>query len=111
MCARRIAVVLLECISHRAGDFRIERRSGVIVEVDVFQVSVSRMRMATTIPEMKVRTATAAIAADSPSASATMPDSIAPIAYPRSRHRRYTPIAEARHDGCATSLIAARRVG
>jgi hypothetical protein len=40
-----------------------------------------------------------------------MPEINAPIAYPRSRQKRYTPIVVARHSGCATSLMAAKRVG
>ena len=51
------------------------------------------------------------IAAGRPSRSATTPASTAPMAYPRSRQSRYTPTDEARHDGCATSPIAAKSVG
>lgn len=69
------------------------------------------MRSATTTPEPNVSAATIRIAAESPSASAARPAPIAPIAYPRSRHSRYTPTADPRHDGCATSPIAASSVG
>jgi hypothetical protein len=69
------------------------------------------MRTATITPESIVSAATIHMAADSPSASAAIPAKSAPNAYPRSRHSLYTPTDEARHDGCATSPIAASSVG
>src|SRR5206468_9132851 len=72
---------------------------------------VSYMRTATTTPEPTVSTATAQIAASTPRASAITPATSAPTAYPASRHSRYTPTAEARHSGWATSPTAASSVG
>ncbi len=50
--------------------------------------SVSRIRTRTTRPEAAVNAATAAMAGGIPSASAITPATSAPIAKPRSRHRR-----------------------
>ena len=52
-----------------------------------------------TVPEAHVSAAMHHIAACSPNASAINPARRAPIAYPRSRQRRYTPTADARHEG------------
>src|SRR6185369_3313630 len=70
-----------------------------------------RIRTATTTPDPNVSNATIHTAAATPAASATIPATIAPTAYPRSRHRRYTPIDDARHAGWTTSPMAARSVG
>src|SRR5947209_19625975 len=72
--------------------------------------SVSRKRTATTMPDRPVIAATNHIAPARPNASAVRPANNAPSAYPRSRHRRYTPTDEARQIGAATSPIAASRV-
>ena len=50
--------------------------------------SVSAIRVADTAPDTKVSAAMTHIAACSPNASAVIPASSAPIAYPRSRQRR-----------------------
>ena len=65
----------------------------------------------TTELEHLVTPRTRVIAVCNPNASAATPASKAPIAYPRSRHRRYTPTADARHDGWATSPMAASSAG
>src|SRR5688572_10954063 len=82
---RRIAVMVFERGAHRLRHGRIHGRARDVVQVDVIHAaagagSVSRMRMATTMPEMRVTVATAVIASDSPSASASTPDSAAPKA-------------------------------
>src|SRR5205085_11412737 len=73
--------------------------------------NVSRKRTATTTPDRPVIAATNHIAPARPNAPAVRPANNAPSAYPRSRHRRYTPTDEARQIGAATSPIAASRVG
>src|SRR2546429_9198327 len=72
---------------------------------------VSYMTPATTTPETKVSAAIAVIAKGMVNASARSPAAIAPMAYPESRQRRYTPPALARPSGGATSDTAARRGG
>src|SRR6185503_9171023 len=73
--------------------------------------NVSRMRAADTTPDAHVSAAMTHIATWSPKASAVTPAITAPTAYPRSRQRRYTPTADARHEGWATSPMAASKVG
>ena len=73
--------------------------------------SVSRIRTSTTTPDSAVIPATAQMALGIPAASAITPATMAPATKPRSRHSRYTPTAEPRHAGSATSATAARRVG
>src|SRR6266851_894483 len=72
---------------------------------------VSYIWVSTTKLETKVRAAMPPIAQGTPSRSATTPAISAPMAYPPSRQRRYTPTAEARQSGCATSEMAASNVG
>ena len=86
-------------------------QAGSAMFAAVGRCNVSRMRTATMKPDAKVSAATSHIAAGNPNASAVMPASNAPTAYPRSRQSRYTPIDDARHAGCATSPIAASSVG
>lgn len=71
----------------------------------------SRIATAVTMPEPAVRAATAIMAARRPSASAARPAPRAPTTYPASRQKRYTPSAEARHNGGARSDTAASSVG
>ena len=52
------------------------------------RIIVSRIRTATTSPEIAVSAATVTIAAEKPAASAMVPATIAPTAYPESRQRR-----------------------
>ncbi len=63
----------------------------------------SYARSFTTTATEAMRTATIPNAVGRPAASATTPAPSAPTAYPRSRQKRYTPRALARHVGPATA--------
>ena len=87
-------------------------RYEVFAEADPLVVGkVSRMRTAAMSPDIAVIPATIHIAPERPMRSAQIPARRAPMAYPRSRHSRYTPTDDARQAGCATSPMAASSVG
>src|SRR5205807_6694730 len=94
------------------GDQALLSTGGVPVPAgDAVGRWVSYMRTATTSPDAAVRTATAQMAASRLTASAMTPATRAPTAKPLSRHTRYTPTAEPRQRGWATSATVASRVG
>ena len=51
------------------------------------------------------------IAIDTPNKSAIMPETTAPIAYPKSRHNLKVPMLSARWDGFVAAAIVDKKVG